>query len=186
MKISTVSISTLQHSDVAIRVHTQNQISEFAKAIKLFGITRPMVVDEGGKVLVGNGLLEACKLAGVEQVPVYRLNGLSENDKRKLSLSDNKIYELGINDHKGIMQLVRELDNDFDIPGFDTELLQRLTAELGDITEKSIEEYGRIEDEEIKNITTRAIPTGSTDAPTQPVSTKNEVICPRCGFEFER
>ena len=87
--------------------------------------------------------MEAAKFAGWKQVEVLKKTGMSEADKKKLMIADNRIYTLGFDDFENINAILEEI-GDFDIPGFDTETLE---AMFGDIDEE-IESFGVLDDTE--------------------------------------
>ena len=181
MITETVNISELHPVEVNVRVHPVRQIEELARAVKMFGVTRPLIVDESNIILAGNGLFEACKQAGVGTVPVLRMSGLSENQKIKLQLSDNKVFELGIDHHANIMQLINELDGDFEIPGYDEELLRKLTEDVDKATEDTMNDFGRINENEEKQFRDEPITQGNEK---EDISRVETTTCPRCGFVF--
>ena len=51
-----VPMSELTLSEKNVRMHTQTQLKEFVRSIEMFGQYRPIVVDETGTILAGNGL----------------------------------------------------------------------------------------------------------------------------------
>lgn len=143
MKITKVNIDTLKSPERNVRKHNEKQIKELARSIEKFGQIRPVVIDEKNVVYCGNGLVEAAKVAGWKQVEVLRKTGMSEADKKKLMIADNRIYTLGFDDFENINAILEEI-GDFDIPGFDTETLE---AMFGDIDEE-IESFGVLDDTE--------------------------------------
>jgi hypothetical protein len=131
-----------------------------------------MLVDETNQVLVGNGLLQAMRQLDRDTGDIVRMTGLSDAEKTKLMLSDNKIYELGIDDYQSIMALARGLD-DLDIPGFDAETLTTLIA--GDnIATAAAEALGEDEKTQDGLPVVRAIH----------IRGETKVTCPYCGKEF--
>jgi ParB-like chromosome segregation protein Spo0J len=92
MKITVLNISELVTPEKNIRIHTDKQIKEFVRSINMFGQIRPAVVDENNVILAGNGLVEALKAAGKTEVEVYKIENLTENQKKKLMIADNKIF----------------------------------------------------------------------------------------------
>lgn len=128
MKIVKKPLSELTQTKTNSRKHPTIQIQEFKRSIERFGVIRPLVVDEEGTILVGNGLFQALSELGRESADVIVAKGLSENEKKKLILSDNKIFSLGVDNFDGIDELLRELaiDSDFEIPGYDAETLDAL------------------------------------------------------------
>lgn len=151
MKTINMKVSELKHPDKNIRIHTERQLEEFARSIKMFGQIRPVVVDENNTILAGNGLVLALKKMGEENAIVLKYTNLSENQKKKLMIADNKIFNLGIEDLDTLNHFLQELGDDLDIPGFDEELLQSMVAEAEEVTEK-ISEYGTLDEDEISTI----------------------------------
>lgn len=121
-------ISELKQPEINSRKHPAKQITEFKRSIEKFGVIRPIVADEEGTILVGNGLFLALCELGKEYADVLVVKGLSANEKKKLILSDNKIYSLGVDNYEGIEQLMNDLAqySDFEIPGYDSEILDEL------------------------------------------------------------
>lgn len=93
---------------------------------------------------------------GKETADVYRYENLTENQKKKLMIADNKIFSLGIENLDTLNSFLEELQGDLDIPGFDEEILKQMVSNAEDITEK-ISQYGTLDDEEIQNIKNSAI-----------------------------
>ena len=151
MKITTAKIADLKHPEKNVRIHSNQQIRELKRSLEKFGQTRALVVDESNTILIGNGLYEAMKNLGYEEVSVYVKTGLSDNDKKKLMIADNKTYALGIDNLDTLNEFLEELQGDLDIPGYDEEILKQMIAGADEITEK-ISEYGTLDDEEIRKI----------------------------------
>ena len=129
MKTEKVSISTLQHPEKNVRVHTQTQLEELYRSFKMFGQIRPVVIDEKNIILAGNGLVQALRENGEKEIQVLRMKNLSEKDKKKLMIADNRIYSLGFDDNENILEILSELDGDFDVPGYEEDLLKDLLAD---------------------------------------------------------
>ena len=125
MQTEKIGIDKLIDNPNNTRIHTDKQIKEFVRSIEMFGVVRPIVVDENNMILIGHGLKLALKALGRSEVDILRVAGLNEKQKKKLLLSDNKIYDLGVNDFDAIDQLIREMQ-DFEIPGYDAENLEML------------------------------------------------------------
>ena len=109
MKISRKKLSELHHPEKNIRKHTAKQITEYVRSIQMFGQIRPLVVDEIGTILTGNGLYDALSSMGIETADCYVISGLTDKQKTKLMLADNKVYELGANDWKQSTHPFRKL-----------------------------------------------------------------------------
>ncbi|MEG1305052.1 MAG: ParB/Srx family N-terminal domain-containing protein [Oscillospiraceae bacterium] len=130
MKTVKMKLSELRKPKRNVRIHSDKQIKEFTRSIEMFGQLRPIVIDENNVILAGNGLFEAMMALGRKEADCYQVVGLTETAKKKLMLADNRIFNLGIDDLKAFDEIVMELDGDFDIPGFDVDLLETLTLDL--------------------------------------------------------
>ena len=151
MKIITMKLADLIKPEKNVRIHTEQQLKEFRRSIKMFGQIRPIVVDENNVILAGNGLYDTLISMGAETADVYKYDNLTENQKKKLMIADNKIFSLGIENLDTLNSFLEDLSDDLDIPGFDEEILKQMVSEAEDVTEK-LSEYGTLDDEEIENI----------------------------------
>lgn len=137
-------LSELTPMEKNVRLHSEKQLKEYERSVRKWGQTKPIVCDENGVIIIGNGLYAALQRAGIETADCYIMTGLSEKDKKKLMLSDNKVYELGITSMDALDDIVKSLEGDFDIPGYDDELLAFLNAPVQDVT-KEVMSYGQVE-----------------------------------------
>lgn len=149
MQTTKVQLSTLKTPENNIRLHTENQLKEFRRSIEMFGQIRPIVIDENGTILAGNGLHQTLLSMGRETGDALVVKNLSEKDKGKLMLADNKIYSLGYDDNEKIFEVLNSLDGDYDVPGYDEDLLSELLVE-DDGVDEMISDYGIITPEEKK------------------------------------
>ena len=88
---------------------------------------------------------------GRDAADVYRYDNLTENQKKKLMIADNKIFSLGIENLETLNCFLEDLQGDLDIPGFDEEILKQMVSEAEDVTDK-LSEYGILDEEEIRSI----------------------------------
>src|SRR5712671_5551735 len=75
------------------RTHSKKQIGQIANAIRRFGFTNPVLVDDGNGIVAGHGRIEAAKTIGMSEVPTVRLSNLSEAQIRAYVIADNKLAE---------------------------------------------------------------------------------------------
>lgn len=198
MQIITKQVSELKRTEKNVRLHGDRQIKEYIRSVEMFGQIRPLVIDENNVVICGNGLLQAFQKMGKETAECYVVSNLTEKQKKKLMLADNKIYELGVNNTAEFDNVLKELVGDIDIPGYDPELLKALTASAAEATDL-INDYGTLSEEKVEQI--KSAPTRATMEITPPVqqqqinagreisekefSSENfNCTCPRCGFKF--
>lgn len=142
------------------RRHGDVQINHLMRSIKMFGQIKPVVVDEKYIVLAGHGVLQALRRLGRQEVEVNVVSGLKPKQKLKLLLADNQTADLGINDFNAVESLLAEIQ-DYDIPGYDEELLKRLLESVSDEAEF-----------------------GARDLSARGASAKRTVRCPSCGHDF--
>ncbi|WP_337433602.1 hypothetical protein [Enterocloster sp.] len=206
MKQLTMKLKDLVRPERNIRIHTEKQLAEFERSVRMFGQIRPIVVDENDIILAGNGLYETLLRMNREEALVYKYEDLTEAQKKKLMIADNKIFSLGIENLDTLNEFLEELEGDLDIPGFDEDILRQMVADADEITEK-ISEYGTLDEEEVRKIKeanekreqAEATDNGAdqeTDLPLQaperqsggdagagqePAGTGRFVICPKCG-----
>lgn len=150
------------------------------------------MIDENGLILAGNGLAEAMRAEGFKKVWAVSVTGLSENDKKKFMLADNKTAGLGIDDLANIEALINDLAGDFDIPGFDDEILNSINAASEEISQ-ALDDYGKATEENIREIEARAGANGEEpegdepetgsgpDTAAAPEGEQKSVTCPKCG-----
>lgn len=178
-------------------MHTEKQLKEFERSVSMFGQIRPIVVDENRIILAGNGLFETLLRMGWSEADVLPIDGLSENQKKKLMLADNKIYGLGIDDLDSLDAFLMDLKDDLDIPGFDEDLLESMVSQASEVSEK-LQEYGTLDESEIEEIKSarerkdlylsaapekdgkeEAVNVETAKRQQEPV--RPHVVCPHCG-----
>lgn len=130
MNIVVRNLSELHSAECNARRHPPKQIAELKRSLKKNGQIRLLVVDENNTVWIGNGLLEAMRDMGYTEAHCILKEGMTEAEKKKMMLSDNRIFDLGVDDMDAFDALIRELSGDLDIPGFDEDALSVLVADL--------------------------------------------------------
>ena len=195
MKLEVVKLSDLKPLENNVRKHNDKQIDELIKSVEQFGQTRAMVIDEDNNILIGNGLYFALLKMNRQDAQCYRKTGLTETQKKKLILSDNKIYSLGSDDYEEINNYIQAITSigDFEIAGYDKFILEQMTA-TDEQVEEAIKDYGVITDvkftqEEPKQEVSYTEPEVKNEPVTMVTETKvgaekNEkryIICPSCG-----
>ena len=205
MEITKMKLADLIKPEKNVRIHTEKQLKEFQRSVKMFGQIRPIVVDENNIILAGNGLYDTLIAMGKETADVYRYDNLTENQKKKLMIADNKIFSLGIENLETLNSFLEDLQGDLDIPGFDEEILKQMVSEAEDITSK-LSEYGTLDEDEIRSIKETAekrkqqvqkieagqgeqraeqAPTAVPQEPAadneDPTEIRKFVVCPKCG-----
>jgi hypothetical protein len=189
----TVNLAELKKPVRNVRMHPEKQVQEIIKSLDMFGQCRDIVIDENNTVLAGNGLWEAMTRRGDIKAAAIRLTGLSEKEKLKFMLADNKTFSLGVEDLDGINAVLEQLGAELDVPGYDEETLRALVATGAEVTEK-LNTYGTINDDEIESIRANAAGKESLmenaqqppdeeqdDVTDESAEVRKSVICPKCG-----
>ncbi|MBO5610586.1 MAG: ParB N-terminal domain-containing protein [Eubacterium sp.] len=167
MKIITKKLTELTKPEQNVRIHNENQLKEFERSIKMFGQIRPIVIDENNVILAGNGLYDTLVRMGKKEAECYQYKDLTENQKKKLMIADNKIFSLGIENLDTLNQFLTDLQGDLDIPGYDEDILRQMVADADAITER-LSEYGTLDEAEIQNIRERNAVSQTAITPTDP------------------
>lgn len=90
-------------------------VAAVMESIKQCGYCAPIVVDEDGVVLAGHTRLKALKKLGRKEAEVCVKAGMTEEQKKKYRLLDNKTNELAVWDFDALAEELDGLDfGDFD------------------------------------------------------------------------
>lgn len=168
-------------------IHPKEQIDGIAESVKRYGQYRPIVVDEKHVILIGHGLKLALEQLGETEADVLVIKGLTDTQKKKLLIEDNKIQSLSYMDFDAVESIIKEI-GETDIIGFPTEYVDALINEvipdnMGANLEvehkpvsKSPEQTTSQEEIQANEDERSDIEAGMQQAKT--------VICPHCGKEF--
>ena len=104
-------------------------VDEVAESIAEFGFASPIVARAACRTIIaGHTRLKAAHKLGLTTVPV-RLLDVTKEQALRLMLSDNRLAMLAAWDDEGLAALLRELDDDVALPGFDDGELQALSQD---------------------------------------------------------
>lgn len=93
--IEVVPIDQVQHHPKNPRLIKDNRFEQLVQSLIAFPdmmFARPLVVDEAGTVLGGNMRLHAALRLGYHEVPIMRMLGWSEAQKREFMIKDNASF----------------------------------------------------------------------------------------------
>ena len=145
--IELISLRAIKPNPRNARTHSKKQIGQIADSIKAFGFLVPVLIDETSTTLGGHGRIEAAKLLGLEKVPVIRVEGLSEAQKRALMLADNKIAanagwdrERLASELPALAELLVEDNLDITITGFGTAEIDQLILDFDERSDDPADE----------------------------------------------
>jgi len=194
IQIEVRKLSELRHPDRNARLHPEKQIVELKRSLQKNGQTRLFVIDENNVIWIGNGLYQAMQELGYEEAYCIVKTGMTEIDKKKLMYSDNRIFDLGVDDMAAFDAFVAELGDELDVPGYDDDLLRSLLSDPDEVDEM-MSSYGLITEEKKEEISGAAetYRREEHERVAQPVSGTNVgnteeaqpegryVLCPKCG-----
>jgi len=184
-----VSMSVLKTPEKNTRIHPEKQIAEMRRSLQKWGQYKNIVIDENNLVLAGNGLVEAMRAESMKKAYALILYDLTENEKKKLMMADNKTSGLGIDNLANIEDIISELNGDFDIPGFDDDVLKSINAASDQIS-AALDDYGKATEENLAEIDAHADANDETGEEADPdienatIPGKEPHICPQCGAEI--
>ena len=115
MKTEEMQVADLKPYERNAKKHDERQIKNVMESIRQFGFAQPIVVDKNDIVIIGHCRLIAAKRLGLREVPVLRMEELTEEQAQKLRLLDNKLNESEW-DMELLAEDIPEIDwSDFDI-----------------------------------------------------------------------
>ena len=131
------SLADLKPDQNNARKHNPRNIGMVANSLREVGAARSGVIDEHGNILAGNGTYEALSEAGIEKVKIVQADGnewvvvqrtgLSEQQKLKLALYDNRSAELAEWDK----EVLADIDPAIMESMFSTDELEDLLGDVG-------------------------------------------------------
>jgi site-specific DNA-methyltransferase (adenine-specific) len=110
LKIEYVDINSIKPYKNNAKLHPQEQIEQIKKSIEQFGMDDPIGIWKD-EIVEGHGRLIACKELGYTEVPIIRLDHLTDEERKAYTLAHNK---LTMNSDFDIDILNDELMNSFD------------------------------------------------------------------------
>lgn len=121
MNYENLSISELKPAERNARRHQEKDIEAIKKSIQEFGFNDPIGVwGPENTIVEGHGRLQAAFELGLEEVPVVRLDHLTDEQRRAYALAHNRTAELSEWDLEVMdMELSEIFDIDMDAFGFD-------------------------------------------------------------------
>lgn len=93
LKIEYLETKELNQYERNVKIHTKKQIEKLKASIRRFGMVTPLIVNKENTIIAGHGRFQALEDLGYKQIPVIRLEHLSETEVKAYRLADNKIAE---------------------------------------------------------------------------------------------
>lgn len=115
LKIEYVDIDTIKPYKNNAKKHPQEQIEQIKKSIEQFGMDDPISIWKD-EIVEGHGRLIACKELGYKEVPIIRLDHLTDEERKAYTLAHNKLT----------------MNSDFDLDILNDELMNFDTIDMSD------------------------------------------------------
>jgi DNA modification methylase len=136
LSIEYLPISRIKLRTSNPRTHSDKQIDQIARSIQRFGFTNPIIADGEDNLVAGGGRLKAAKRLSYSEVPVVRLEDMTEAEIRAYVIADNKLAENAGWDRNLLALELRYLsdlgldDLDVTITGFELPEIEVLMGEV--------------------------------------------------------
>lgn len=137
LQIEYIPISEIKPYENNAKEHPDYQVKQIARSIQEFGFNDPIAVSNG-IIVEGHGRLLAAQKLGIENVPVIRLDTLTEEQRKAYTLIHN---QLTMNTDFDLEILSKELESitDIDMSEFDFDV--ESLPELSDSETEDSESY---------------------------------------------
>ena len=118
LKIEYVPIAEIKPYKNNAKLHPKEQIEQIVRSITDYGMNDPIAVWKDNEIIEGHGRYLACMKMGIDEVPIIRLDGLTDAQRREYMLVHNKTT---MNSGFDLDLLNLELDDlpEFDAPFYD-------------------------------------------------------------------
>lgn len=101
------------------KIHTAEQIESIKKSIEKFGFNDPIAVWKDNEIIEGHGrLLAAMEMENVTEVPVIRLDGLTDKQRKAYIIAHNKLTLNTNFDNDILGEELKDILPDFDMTDF--------------------------------------------------------------------
>ena len=108
-KIELINIATLTADPQNVRKHDARNLTAIKNSLSRFGQQKPIVVNEEGVVIAGNGQLAAAQELGWTQIAVIKTK-LSGAEATAYAIADNRTAEFARWDDDALLQSLQNLD----------------------------------------------------------------------------
>jgi ParB-like chromosome segregation protein Spo0J len=140
MQVEILPVESLRLYPRNARTHSKKQIRLIADSILRFGFCNPVLIDDQGQIIAGQGRVAAAKMLGMREVPTVRLSHLSEVEKRAYILADNRLAEKAGWDREILaieLQALVDLSFDVQLTGFEPFEVDLILEEAKEAAEDS-------------------------------------------------
>ena len=162
LKIEYLSKEDLKPYVNNAKLHPAEQVEQIKKSIEEFGFNDPIAIWHENEIIEGHGrLLAVMEMDDITEIPVIRLDELTDEQRKAYMLVHNKLT----------------MNTDFDI--------DILNLELDDIVDIDMEQFGFELDRYFKPAQQKISDNEEIDISDYDDG-NFECECPKCGFKFNR
>ena len=133
------------------KVHTPEQIEGIKNSIKKFGFNDPIAVWKENEIIEGHGrLLAALELDDIKEVPIIRLDNLTDKERKAYIIAHNKLTLSTNFDNEILGEELKTILDDFDMTdfGFGEFELSILTEDFVPVAfdDENLDKYDEVSD----------------------------------------
>ena len=140
LKVDYIPIEQLKPYEKNAKIHTPEQIEQIKNSIQEFGMNDPIGIwGEENLIVEGHGRLIACKELGFDEVPVIRLDSLTDEQRRAYTLVHNQTTMNTGFDIDILNEELESIDLDMTSYGFDDIQIDDIEEEKEIIEDEAIE-----------------------------------------------
>jgi ParB-like chromosome segregation protein Spo0J len=101
------------------KLHTAEQVEAIKKSIEQFGFNDPIAIWKNNEIVEGHGrLLAAMEMDDIKQVPIIRLDHLTDKQRKAYIIAHNKTSLLTNFDNDLLGEELKDIVEDFDMTDF--------------------------------------------------------------------
>lgn len=133
MKIKTVAVNSISQDPANLRKHGERNIDAIVASLRKFGQQHPIVIDNKGIILSGNGRYMAAVKLGWQEIEVVE-SSLTGSSATAYAIADNRTAELAEWDTTALAETLRALqfeEFDTDAAGYSESEIDALVEGLG-------------------------------------------------------
>ena len=140
-------------------------IAVVKQSIENFGFRNPILIDKDNIIIAGHTRLQAAEELEMTEVPIIRINDLTEAQIKAFRIMDNKSSEFADWDYELLKEEFNELEDteEFNLTGFTTQEITKIWEK-----EQITNDYDANDAEKVDKLG------------------KHIIDCPKCGHKFER
>lgn len=119
LKVEYVPKSELKTYANNAKLHTPEQVEGIKKSIQQLGFNDPIAIWKDNTIIEGHGrLMAAMEMDDITEVPVIRLDGLTDKERRAYIIAHNKLTLKTDFDSDLLGEELKEIMDDFDMTDF--------------------------------------------------------------------